>query len=278
MNMRYLRYTFEVTPNNKDIWLAHLSELPFDTFDDNSSDELLAWCIQSPENQEIIENALLGFKEQGLVLLACEEEPQVNWNQVWESNYPPVYIDNRLIIRAPFHPVDPSFEMEVVIEPHMSFGTGHHPTTLGILRRMLDMDWKGKSVLDMGSGTGILGIYAKMKGAHAVLAIDHEEWAAINARENAARNGVSLDSVEGSFDQISGAFDVVIANINQNIILQGLKKMNGHLKSGGILMCSGYYPDGHRLIADEAALLGIQEEAQYAEGDWAVSVFCKYPA
>jgi len=276
--MRYLRYTFEVNPDNKDIWLAYLSELPFDTFDDNSSDELLAWCVISEENQKLIEAGLAELSQRGLVVLSSEEEPQQNWNQVWESNYPTVKIDHRLIIRAPFHPRDSAFEMELLIEPHMSFGTGHHPTTLGILKRMLDMNWNGKHVLDMGSGTGILGIYAKKMGAQEVVAIDHEEWAAINAHENAARNGVTLDSVEGSFDQISGAFDVIIANINQNIILQGLKKMNGHLKSGGILMCSGYYPEGHRLIADEAALLGIQEEAQFAEGGWAVSVFCKYTA
>ena len=161
--MRYLRYTFEVNSDNKDVWLAYLSELPSDTIDDNSNDELIAWCIQNPRNQEIIEQAFVALKEKGLVVMACEEEPQVNWNQVWESNYPPVHIEKRLNIRASFHPTDPSYALELIIEPHMSFGTGHHPTTLGILRRMLDMNWNEKEVLDMGSGTGILGIYAKKK-------------------------------------------------------------------------------------------------------------------
>lgn len=274
--MRYLRYTFEVNPDNKDIWLAHLSELPFDTFDDNSNDELLAWCIQNPENQALIDEALEALRERGLVVLSCDEEPQVNWNHLWESNYPAVTIGQRLMIRAPFHEPSPKHEQELVIEPHMSFGTGHHPTTIGILRQMLDMDWKGKSVLDMGSGTGILGIYAKKNGAQDVLAIDHEEWAAINARENAARNGVSLASVQGSFESITGAFDVILANINQNIILQGLTKMNDHLNPKGILICSGYYPDGHERIANAASELGMMEAARFTEGEWAVSVFHKH--
>lgn len=273
--MRYLRYTFEVNPDNKDIWLAYLSELPFDTFDDNSSDELLAWCVVSDENQGLIDAGLAELSQQGLVVLGCEEEPQQNWNQVWESNYPTVNIGNRLIIRAPFHPRDSSFEMELLIEPHMSFGTGHHPTTLGMLRRMLDMNWNGKIVLDMGSGTGILGIYAKKMGATEVLAIDHEEWAALNAQENAKRNGVELLALQGSFESIQGAFDVVLANINQNIILSGLPKMIHHLKKGGVLMCSGYYPEGHERIAEAGASLGIAETAFYTEGDWAVSVFHK---
>jgi len=265
--MRYLRYTFEVNPDNKDIWLAYLSELPFDTFDDNSSDELLAWCVISEENQKLIEAGLAELSQRGLVVLSSEEEPQQNWNQVWESNYPTVKIDHRLIIRAPFHPRDSAFEMELLIEPHMSFGTGHHPTTLGILKRMLDMNWNGKHVLDMGSGTGILGIYAKT--------IDHEEWAALNAQENAVRNGVELVALQGSFELINGMFDVIVANINQNIILQGLHKMINHLQSGGVLICSGYYPPGHERITEAGASLGITEAAFYTEGDWAVSVFHK---
>ncbi|MBM3918338.1 MAG: 50S ribosomal protein L11 methyltransferase [Sphingomonadales bacterium] len=273
--MRYLRYTFEVNPENKDIWLAYLSELPFDTFDDNSSDELIAWCIQSQENQELIDRGLKTLKEQGLVILAFEEEPQVNWNQVWESNYPPVSIDYRLRIRAPFHPPDSGYELELVIEPHMSFGTGHHPTTLGILRRMLEMEWDGKVVLDMGSGTGILAIYVKKKGAREVVAIDHEEWAFLNARENASRNNVALVALQGSFESIEGEYDVILANINQNIILQGLVKMIGHLKQGGILICSGYYPEGHDRIAEQGIKQGIVVDAFYTEGIWAVSVFHK---
>jgi len=273
--MRYLRYTFEVNSDNKDVWLAYLSELPFDTFDDNSNDELIAWCIQNPRNQKIIEQAFVALKEKGLVVMACEEEPQVNWNQVWESNYPPVHIEKRLNIRAPFHPADPSYALELIIEPHMSFGTGHHPTTLGILRRMLDMNWNEKEVLDMGSGTGILGIYAKKNGAKTVMAIDHEEWAAVNARENAIRNNTELVSLQGSFESIEGRFDVIIANINQNIILQGLSVMNEHLKPGGMFISSGYYPNDHERIAEAATKLGILEDARYTEEGWAVSVFIK---
>jgi ribosomal protein L11 methyltransferase len=140
---------------------------------------------------------------------------------------------------------------------------------------MLDMNWNDKLVLDMGSGTGILSICAKKMGAQAVVAIDHEEWATLNARENALRNCVELVALQGSFELIDGMFDVILANINQNIILQGLHKMISHLKSGGVLICSGYYPQGHERIAEAGAGLGITEAAFYTEGDWAVSVFHK---
>lgn len=273
--MQYLRYTFAVNSDTKDLWLAQVAQLPFDTFDDNSDEELHAWCAWNPENQVIIEQGLHELQQKGLEVLECMEEPQVNWNQVWESNYEPVCLGDRLRIRAPFHSPDPGFGMELVIEPHMSFGTGHHPTTVGILRRMMEQEWNGKSVLDMGAGTGILAIYARKCGADPVVAIDHEEWAAINARENARRNGVELISLQGSFESIAGMFDVVLANINQNIILGGLEKIVGHLNPGGILLSSGYYPDGHIRIAKEAAKLGLREDAYHTEGDWAVSRFHK---
>jgi ribosomal protein L11 methyltransferase len=165
-----------------------------------------------------------------------------NWNELWEKSYEPVIVDNICLIKAPFHKNTPSCQYEIIIEPKMSFGTGHHETTALMIKEMLEIDFKGKVILDMGCGTGILAILASMRGAAGVTAIDINEWAYKNAVENAGKNGISNISVyKGDVSIVSdNKFDIILANIQFSVILDDIKYYRTLLDSEGLLILSGF--------------------------------------
>lgn len=165
--------------------------------------------------------------------------PQQNWNQQWESNFKPIQIGSDILVRASFHPSSPNFPYELVITPKMSFGTGHHATTQMMLRAMLDIDCNGMDVLDYGCGTGVLGIFACKRGAQRVIGIDIDDWCIENSEENARLNQVSMELQLGNIDRVQGSFDLILANINLNILLENMARMSEHLKPGGQLLLSG---------------------------------------
>lgn len=180
------------------------------------------------------------------------EMPDKNWNEEWEREHKAVLVEYNggcVWVRAPFHPHREDVNYELIIEPKMSFGTAHHPTTYMMLSYVAELDMQGKRVLDMGCGTAVLGILAKMRGASYVEGVDIDEWAFNNARENAATNNVEIALKLGDATTLQGHFDIIIANINRNILLADMERYAAVLNAGGTLLLSGFYE------ADEAALL-----------------------
>lgn len=274
--MRYIKYVVHTTEEFKEVLLAELAEVGFDTFDDSKPMRLEAWVTEANHDAEAVQFVLEQYAQWISQAEGPVTEPEKNWNETWESQYEPVSIDAWVHIRAPFHPLpDSTFEHGLEIMPKMSFGTGHHGTTAGILRTMSSIDFQGKRVLDMGCGTGVLGILAAKMGAEYVLGIDIEPWAVENAIENAARNGVSMQVLEGGKELIAGSFDVVLANINRNIIIDQLAIYAASTVSGGILVCSGFYLQDVDIIRENAALNGFEFKSVSNENQWANVVFSK---
>ena len=165
--------------------------------------------------------------------------PNINWNEEWEKNFTPINVENKVLIRAEFHQENPNLH-EIIIQPKMSFGTGHHPTTHLMIQQMLDMDFMDKKVLDMGCGTSVLGIFAKQKDASEVVAIDIDEWSVENSIENAERNNVKLRISQGTADNLGGEdFDIILANINRNILISDIPTYVSVLRDKGKLLLSG---------------------------------------
>ena len=186
-----------------------------------------------------------------------EEMEDKNWNEEWEKGHQAVLVEyngGSVWVRAPFHPHRDDVSYELIIEPKMSFGTAHHPTTYMMLSYVAELDMVGKRVLDMGCGTAVLGILAKMRGASYVEGVDIDEWAFNNARENAATNNVEITLMLGDATTLQGSFDIIIANINRNILLADMERYAAVLNAGGTLLLSGFYE------ADEAALVARAKE------------------
>lgn len=194
-----------------------------------------------------------------------------NWNALWEQNFSPVDVDGRLLIRAPFHPAAAEGMAEVVIMPKMSFGTGHHATTCLMAGALLDLDVAGRRVLDMGSGTGVLAIVAAKRGAASVDAVDIDEWADANCRENCAANGVA-DRVHpelGDVRRIAGRhYDLILANINRNILLADMPAYAAALDAGGELLLSGFLEPDVAILAARGAELGLDLVATRERDGW----------
>lgn len=274
--MRYFKYTIKCTEEWKEVLLAELAEVGFDTFDDTKPANLDAWVLEAAHDVSAVQAVFDQYADYIQAVDGPLEEPEKNWNEVWESQYEPVSIDSWVHIRAPFHPF-PGTHFEYVLEimPKMSFGTGHHGTTAGILRTMSGLHFYQKSVLDMGCGTGVLGILAAKMGASYVLGIDIEPWAVENALENAERNAVQMEVLEGGKELIAGNFDVILANINRNIILDQLPDYARVINRGGLLVCSGFYVHDVDIIRENAALNGFTFVSENMEEQWANVVFSR---
>lgn len=214
----------------------------------------------------------------GLVDWQVAEVEEENWNAQWESDYPEVTVSRAIRVRAPFHPeeVDHAYDHTIVIQPRMAFGTGHHGTTRGILAEMANMDWTGLKILDMGCGSGVLGIYAAMRGAAEVLLVDIDPWSVRNTRENLGLNGFSeggeIEVREGGAGALDvrdeARFDVVIANINRNILLNDMAAYSTVMKPTSMLMLSGFMqPDVGPLLSCASACglerVGVREEEEW---------------
>ena len=193
-----------------------------------------------------------------------------NWNKKWESNFEPVFIAGSVYIRAPFHPKSVDFQYEIIIEPKMSFGTGHHATTSLMIQCILKLSLKNKVVLDMGCGTAILSILADKMGAKSIIAVDIEEWAYLNSLENCEMNNVKNISVlKGDVSLIKEKkFDVIFANINRNILLNDLHSYSDSLNSGGEILLSGILAGDKEIINQCALKYGLSFKSQKEENNW----------
>lgn len=215
----------------------------------------------------MFDKADIGLKKQSL-------EKQRNWNQEWEDRFEPVVIAGRCLVRAPFNKVQGTFEHELIIQPKMSFGTGHHATTSLMLGFLLDMSMP-ENLLDMGSGTGVLAIYCKKNGAKNVLAIDIDEWAYTNTRENMALNNV--DGIELRHGDSSALkdekFEVILANINRNVLLHDMPVYADHLTKGGTILFSGFYTEDLQIMKDRASEFNLTFEEHHVQDNWVAARF-----
>ena len=275
--MKTFEYTFTAPSSDiqHDMLTTMLAEIGFDSFMDEDY-ALKAYCSTDSRDDMAVENLLLDPAFTDLRLLKVEEMPDKDWNELWEASYQPVVVNERCRVRAPFHEPDPSFEFDLVIEPKMSFGTANHETTAQIIQLMLETDFQGKEVLDMGSGTAVLAILAKKLGAGHTVAIDNDEWAYRNAFTNVDLNGVSdIDIILGDALSIQGQYDVVLANINRNILLRDMHYYVDAMKPGAHIFFSGFYTEDLESIKVEAERLGLHYERHLTRNNWVAAEFVK---
>ena len=276
--MNYFACSFSNPENEvlKDMFMELLGTIGFDSFMD-VDDGFEAYC-QEPALNEIELNEILQMEQfANIRLLKKELIPDQDWNATWEASYEPVVINELCRIRAPFHNVSGSYKYDLIIEPKMSFGTAHHETTSQIIELMLQSDFTGLDVLDMGSGTGVLAILAKKLGSAMTVAIDNDEWAYRNALDNIRLNDENEIIVElGDANSLNNRqFDVILANINRNILLRDMREYVKCLVDGGRIFFSGFYEEDLKLIADEAERLGLKYDNHVTKNNWTAAVFMK---
>lgn len=271
--MDYIKVDFEIKGDDaaatSEMLVAWLGELPFESFEETDKG-IAGYVPQKLFDHEQLTATLLesGFTES--ISFKTSLIPDQNWNAVWESNFEPVMIAGRCYVRAPFHPARAGAEYEMVIEPKMSFGTAHHETTAMMLEYVLETNWHDKHFLDMGCGTGALAILASMRGAASGVAIDNDEWAFENTKENIVRNSVTNIAVRmGGKEEIGDEqFDIILANINRNILLDQMETYNKALHPGGLLFMSGFYNEDVEAITKAAAKYGIKLQHQREQNRW----------
>ena len=275
--MKTFEYTFTAPSSDiqHDMLTTMLAEIGFDSFMDESH-TLKAYCSAENRDDIAVDNLLSDPAFQGIQLLNVEEMPDKDWNELWEASYQPVVVNERCRVRAPFHEPDTSFEFDLVIEPKMSFGTANHETTAQIIQLMLETDFQGKEVLDMGSGTAVLAILAKKLGATRTVAIDNDEWAYRNAFTNSELNGISdIEIVLGDAMAIQGQYDVVLANINRNILLRDMHHYVEAMRPNAHIFFSGFYTEDLESIKTEAERLGLRYCCHLSRNNWVAAEFIK---
>jgi ribosomal protein L11 methyltransferase len=269
--MEYVEFKASVEPLEvgRDILIAELSEIGFESFVETEEGvdayiQLALFDVASIDEIGLLNNT--NFK----VSYSTKTIADQNWNAEWEKNFELLNVEDECIIRAPFHDENDDVEFDIVIDPKMSFGTGHHETTYLMIKRLLSIDMKGKYVMDMGCGTGVLAILAQLKKAHYVEAIDIDEWAYNNTLENIRNNNCNEIVVEmGGVEKISETkFDVFIANINRNILLNDMEKYVAAIKSQGSLLLSGFFSSDKDMLLDAASLLGMKMVCSESKNDW----------
>ena len=278
----YTKVKFAVTPNEEmatDVLAALLAEIGFESF--VPEDEgMSAYVPQALYNEENIANVVAEFPIEGFeITYDCQFIEGEDWNAQWEKNYfQPIVLGEDCVIHSTFHTDVPKARYDILIDPKMAFGTGYHQTTCHMLRAILASDMSGKSVLDMGCGTALLALLARKHGAEKVVAIDIDEFAYENAKENVALNGTPDIEVRlGGADAIkeSDSFDYVIANINRNILLMDMVNYVRCMHTGSQIFISGFYTEDMEVLKEEAARHGLRY-LDYAENDnWAMMKFVK---
>lgn len=272
MNYIEIKLKFSSADPWKEIFTSLIADAGGESFMDGENyNELLAYIPDSLYDSDTIKDILENHGLDVKVEYEINEIVQQDWNAVWESNYTPVLVADRCYIRAPFHPAMEGVEYEILIEPKMSFGTAHHETTAQMIEFLLNEDLKGKTVLDMGAGTGVLGILAHKRGAKSVTAIDNDEWAYNNNVENKGRNGCEdMEVILGDAAALEGRhFDVIIANINRNILVHDMPAYAAALNAGGVIFFSGFYEEiDLDIIRQRAAEFGIQYSTHTARNKW----------
>lgn len=275
--MNYKEFIFTVVSEedyHRDLLINALGEIGFDTFEDTDLG-FKAYIVSDELDQKLFNETLKSFEGDFTFSYEVNLIPQKNWNQLWESNFEPLEIGS-CYVRATFHAPRPEFQYQVVIDPKMAFGTGHHETTSMVMELMLNEDLRNKRVLDMGCGTGILAILASLMGASEITAIDYDPVCFDSTVENAQLNNIhNIRALCGSKEVVpSETYDIILANINRNILLDQLQVYKEHLKPEGILFMSGFYesPD-LEIITNAADNLGLSFVSKQKKKEWVAAKY-----
>ena len=270
MSNIYIGYHFTIKPLEPgvEILIAELGETPFESFIETENG-ISAYIQKQYWNDDILNDVQILGSDEFDIEYTFEEIEQVNWNEEWEKNFEPIDVDNTCRVRAPFHEKT-NARYDIVIEPKMSFGTGHHETTYMMIQHLLETGLENKKTLDMGCGTAILAILAEMKGAKPIDAIDIDNWCYLNSIENAERNNCQHISVyEGDASLLDGkSYDVIIANINRNILLNDMEQYVACLNKGGLLFLSGFYEEDIPAINASCTEKGLTFIKKLSRNNW----------
>lgn len=277
----YQQIRLDITPcdeNITDLFAAFLADCGYESFVPDETG-LTAYINSTLFNKEDVESIIADFPMEVDAKLTVDFIEGKDWNEEWEKNYfQPIVIADQCVIHSTFHKDVPNAKYDIVIDPKMAFGTGHHSTTSLILQTLLETDMKGKSVIDMGTGTGILAILSAMLGAEKVTGIEIDPGAYENALEHVELNNVNVDVLLGDASRLNELqpADIFIANINRNIILADISSYRKNLKPGGILLLSGFYESDIAMIERAANALGLEVVSYKEDKDWvAVKLICK---
>ena len=277
MSNIYIGYHFTIEPIElgSEILIAELGEKAFESFIETETG-ISAYVQKDLWSETILEDIQILDNPEFKINYTFEEIEQVNWNEEWEKNFEAIEVDGKCHVRAPFHEKT-NAEYDIVIEPKMSFGTGHHETTHMMIQHILETDFTNKKTLDMGCGTAILAILAEMKGAQPIDAIDIDNWCYLNSIENAERNNCKHISVyEGDASLLEGKkYDIIIANINRNILLNDMQQYVACLNENGILFLSGFYTEDIPVISESCTSKGLTYVKQFERNNWVALKFVK---
>jgi len=274
--MNYVQYTFQVDPPTpgSEILIALIADLGFESFETTDTGFLAYLPASIDPDTALSELQFDDFK----FTYAKKNIERINWNEEWEKNFDPVIVSEDCVIRAPFHKLDKKYPFEIVIMPKMSFGTGHHDTTRLVCKNMMEYTFHGKRVLDMGCGTGVLAILAKLLGAKEVLGIDIDDWSVENAIENCVDNNFSdINIAKGDASLLvkERPFDIILANINKNILKEDVPVYSQFLKPDGLLFLSGFFTTDCPELTDLGQRNNLKLRKQENSNEWAVLVFDK---
>ncbi|MEP0985960.1 50S ribosomal protein L11 methyltransferase [Ekhidna sp.] len=266
--MEFITIKVSCSSDLTDVLIAELFEVGFDSFQE-FDDGFEGSCDQSQFEEAKIKAI---FKNYVDVSYDIKEQEKINWNEEWEKNYDPIIVGNKCIVRASFHEPQPQFVYEIIVTPKMSFGTGHHATTYQVLDYQMTLNHANKKVLDVGTGTGILAIMAKKRGAEKITATDIDDWCIENSEENFSLNQVSdVRLIKGQISEvIENDYDIIIANINKNVLLDQIGEYASRLRQGGELILSGFYDDDIPDLEAKANHHGLEKLKSTTRDKWAM--------
>lgn len=275
--MQYLEFKISCKESFREILIAELAEVGYDSFLE-TDEGFDAYIQEDLFDRNSFQQVIDQYHEEASLQVTEGKMPKVNWNEEWEKNYDPIEVGDQVYVRASFHQPRPEFKYEILINPKMSFGTGHHATTFLMLSHQLTIDHTDKSVLDIGSGTGILAIMAHQLGAGHIEAFDIDEWCVENGNENFDLNEMSVVRMgKGTVREVKpqGEFDIVLANINKNVLLDEMDVYASLVKTNGYLLLSGFYEHDVLDIAEKAFQYGFVEKEVQTKDGWAALILEK---
>jgi len=275
--MEYLEFKIACNEAYREILIAVLAEIGFDSFLETETG-IEAYITEDLFDRTAFDEVIAQYRIPGEISVEEGRMAKVNWNEEWEKNYDPIEVGDQVYVRASFHAPKEGVAHEIIINPKMSFGTGHHATTYLMLTHQLNLDHQGKRVIDIGAGTGILAIMAHKLGAGEVQALDIDEWCVENGEENFALNGLpDVKMGLGTIREVApqGTFDIVLANINKNVLLDEMEVYADLVQPNGHLLLSGFYEHDIQDIVDKAQAFGLVLKDQKSKNNWAALVLQK---